>query len=92
MKEKVKVLNVVITDEIKMVLEKYQNDLYTKIFAFKAIEKAIGKYLTDYDDEDYDPAFDVVTALAQIKSDLRVICFPDGGDEFDHWMEAADHH
>ena len=90
MNEKFKVLDIKITDGIKMILDKYQNDKYPKIFAFKALEMAIGKFLLDFDDEDYDPEFDVVLALTNIKADLRVLCFPDGGDEFNDWMTAID--
>lgn len=90
MNEKFKVLDIKVTDGIKMILDKYQNDKLPKIFAFKALEMAIGKYQMDFDDEDYDPEFDVVMALTSLKADLRVLCFPDGGDEFDDWMKAID--
>lgn len=90
MKEKVKVLDVKITDGIKMVIEKYQNDIFTPVFALKAIDKALEKFIMGDDDEDRDPEFNVVLALTQLKADLRVISFPDGGDEYDELFDCLD--
>ena len=42
------------------------------------------------EEEDYDPEFNVVRALTQLKTDLRVIAFPDGGDEYDEWLDCLD--
>ena len=90
MKERVKVLDVKLTDGIKMVIEKYQNNALTRIYAFKALEQALDKFVLDTEEEDYDPEFNFIWAITQLKTDLRVICFPDGGDEYDQWLEAVD--
>ena len=89
-REKIRVLDVKLTDGIKMVIEKYQNDMFTRIFTLKAIEKALEKFIMDDEEEDYDPEFNVVLALTQLKADLRVLSFPDGGDEFDEWFDCLD--
>lgn len=73
-----------------MVLDKYQNDIFTRIFTLKAIEKALEKFILDGDEEDYNPEFNVIQALTQLKADLRVISFPEGGDEYDEWFDCLD--
>ena len=88
--EKVRILDVKLTDGIKMVIEKYQNNALTRVWAFKALEQALSKYVTDTEAEDYDPEFNFIWAITQLKADLRVLCFPDGGDEYDQWLEAVD--
>lgn len=89
MKEKVRLVDVKITDGIKLVIEKYQNAAYTRIFALKAIEKALEKFVMSDDEDDFDPHFNVVLALMELKADLRVLAFPDGGDEYDQWLDAT---
>ena len=88
--EKIKVLDVRITDAIKMVIEKYQNKSLYKVWAFKALEQAVARYVLDTEAEDFDPEFNFLWAITQLKADLRVLCFPEGGDEYDQWLDAVD--
>ena len=66
MKEKVKVLDVKLTDGIKMVIDKYQNNALTRVWAFKALEQALAKYVTDTEADDIDPEFNFVWAITQL--------------------------
>lgn len=89
-KEKVRVLDVKLTDGVKMVIEKFQNNPLTRVWAFKALEQALSSFVLDTEAEDIDPEFNFIWAITQLKADLRVLCFPDGGDEYDQWLEAID--
>ena len=75
-----------------MVIEKFQNYTPSRVYAFSALDRAIEKFLLDYnqDVEGMTEDFDVVRALAQLKADLRVICYPDGGTEHIDWLDSAE--
>ena len=77
-------------DMLESLLDPYKCNAFTRIWAFKALEQALYKYVLDTEAEDYDPEFNFIWAISQLKADLRVLCFPDGGDEYDQWLDAAD--